>query len=103
MTDELLVKMMRSFAGVLEHYADQIEEVTRRAQPPSKAALDLSIESLELSVRASNVLDRLGLKTVGDLVSRASVSRLRVTRGVGPRTLREIQDVLANLNVEMTK
>lgn len=53
------------------------------------------IEQLQLSVRASNVLHRMGIHSVEELV-RTSVEDIAQQRNVGAKTLDEIKYVIAN-------
>jgi DNA-directed RNA polymerase alpha subunit len=57
---------------------------------------DTPVEGLCFSVRAMNCLERAGVVTLRDL-SRKRVAELRAVKGLGSKTLREIQEVLADL------
>lgn len=56
--------------------------------------------TLELSVRARKCLQRLGVNTIGDLTSR-SESQLMESRNFGQRSLDEVKDQLARLNLRL--
>lgn len=64
-------------------------------QPFANPALDETIDDLELSVRASNILDSAGIKMVGDLVKLSERDLLRL-RHCGRTSLREIVAALAS-------
>lgn len=69
----------------------------RPAAPPavaSAAALALPVEDLHLPVRAFNSLRREGIHTVGDLSAR-SEAQLRALTNLGPASVREIKEKLA--------
>lgn len=71
-----------------------------RARDPDKLAalLARSLDDLELSVRAVNVLHSAGIRTIGDLTvhTRRAVLKLPHTSA---RTVRELDEVLANLGL----
>lgn len=59
------------------------------------------LDTLELSVRASNCLKRAGMHTIGDLCERIhSSSDLRTIRNCGSTSVAEIMDKLFRFNFE---
>lgn len=58
------------------------------------------IDELEFSVRTSNCLHGAGIKTIGDLVGRTE-AELRAIKHLGVRSLREIKQVLGNLDLRL--
>ena len=57
-----------------------------------------SIEELDLSVRSANCLKNANIRTLGDLVQRTEREMLS-TKNFGRKSLDEIKDVLANMNL----
>lgn len=58
------------------------------------------VEELDLSVRAQNCLQNAGIKYVGELVQRTEQEMLK-TRNFGRKSLKEIKDVLADLDLSL--
>ncbi|HNZ02635.1 MAG TPA: DNA-directed RNA polymerase subunit alpha [Myxococcota bacterium] len=58
------------------------------------------VEELDLSVRAQNCLQTAGIKYVGELVQRTEQEMLK-TRNFGRKSLKEIKDVLADLDLTL--
>ncbi len=62
--------------------------------------LSRSVDSLELSVRCGRAMERLGIRTVGDLVMKTG-SWLLAERGFGWAALTEVKQKLADLGLEL--
>jgi len=60
--------------------------------------LTRSVEELELSVRSQNCLNRVNIRQISDLVQKTEAEMLR-TRNFGRKSLNEIKDVLASMNL----
>ena len=69
----------------------QIDGLARRQ-------LEKSVEELELSVRSSNCLRAAEIKTIGDLVVKSESEMLKY-RNFGRKSLKEIQDLLAEMGL----
>lgn len=65
----------------------------------AKSCLDKPIDELELSVRSRAVLMAVGITTVRELVSHTEAEMLKY-RNFGRKSLRELQDVLAEMDLE---
>ncbi len=61
-------------------------------------ALDMTIEDLDLSVRAYNCLKRAGINTVAELVQKNQEDMMKV-RNLGKKSLEEVEQKLANLGL----
>ena len=59
----------------------------------------MSIDELELSVRATNCLKSANITTVGELVQRSEQDMLK-TKNFGRKSLDEIKNVLINLGFD---
>ncbi len=81
---------------------ENMDEVTRRVlaatrQAQEEAGRDIlkhSVEELELSVRCQHCLDTLGIKTIGELITKTKDDLLAV-RNFGRTSLQEIREKLA--------
>lgn len=67
---------------------------------PVNVMLQLSVDELELSVRAYNCLRRANIKTIGELCAytEAALSKLR---NMGDKTIKEIKAALAQRNLAL--
>ena len=75
-----------------EKEAEEIEP--QGEEEDLKALFETSIEELELSVRASNCLRTVNIKTIGDLVSK-SEEKISKIRHFGKKSLLEIKEKLS--------
>jgi DNA-directed RNA polymerase specialized sigma24 family protein len=66
--------------------------IEREPRPPLTEKS--SVDELELSVRAANVLQNLGIMTIGELTQPGVIDRLRDARNLGRVTLAEIDGVM---------
>ena len=64
----------------------------------TRGQLDKSVEELELSVRSSNCLRAAEIKSIGDLVQKSESEMLKY-RNFGRKSLKEIQDLLAEMGL----
>lgn len=62
--------------------------------------LDMTIEELELSVRAYNCLKRAGINTVTELVQRSPDDMMKV-RNLGRKSMEEVEQKLKELGLEL--
>ncbi len=62
--------------------------------PMSDNVRDLSVDEVELSVRAANCLHRVGIRTLGQLAD-TPITTLIKSRNLGKMTIMELQAVLA--------
>ena len=73
----------------------------KRAEKRKKAeALAMTIEDLDLNVRAYNCLNRAGIKTVRDLTA-LSEEDLRNVRNIGMKSMEKIKSVLSALGLNL--
>jgi len=68
--------------------------------PELEAKLTMSIEELDLSVRAQNCLESENIQTVGDLITKTEAELLAV-RNLGKTSLQDIKDKLAKLGLTL--
>ena len=81
---------------------DQVAAVTFADQEENKQgqALEMTIEELDLSVRAYNCLKRAGINTIGELVQRNEEDMMKV-RNLGRKSLEEVVQKLAGLGLSL--
>ena len=84
-----------NFDETLEPPPQQEEE-----EPDFNEDLLKPIEELELSVRSFNCLQTAGIEYVGDLVQKTDAELLK-TKNFGRKSLKEIKDILAQLDLEL--
>lgn len=74
---------------------DEVEEMEQNKEDDDlKALLETPVDELELSVRASNCLRTVNIRTIGDLVSK-SEEHISKIRHFGKKSLLEIKEKLA--------
>ena len=62
----------------------------------------MTIEELDMSVRAFNCLKRAGINTVEDLINRSEEDMIKV-RNLGKKSLEEVIQKLQSLGFELKK
>ena len=96
-------KILKDHFALFVHFEEEIvEEVVEEVDEEFlriKTLLERSVEELELSVRSSNCLKAAAIKTIGDLVQKSEGEMLKY-RNFGRKSLKEIADILANMNLQ---
>jgi DNA-directed RNA polymerase subunit alpha len=91
-------KLLRDHFELFIHFEVPIEIEGDEPDDPQVARmlgqLNKSVEELELSVRSSNCLRAAEIKSIGDLVQKSESEMLKY-RNFGRKSLKEIQDLLA--------
>ncbi|MCD4825417.1 MAG: DNA-directed RNA polymerase subunit alpha [Phycisphaerae bacterium] len=75
-------------------------EATQEIDSELQRKLDMSIQEMELSVRASNCLESAHVETVGQLVSMPESELLKI-RSFGKTSLREVKRKLADMSMSI--
>ncbi len=92
---ELLIRQLAIFTDIekIEGFA---EATTEQAAEPSLAhgMENFPIEELELGVRSYNCLKRVGIETIGDLVTKTE-SELGTIPNFGKKSIEEVKETLA--------
>jgi DNA-directed RNA polymerase subunit alpha len=90
---KIMKDYLTHFINFNEEFLDEDHEVNEEAERRRKI-LDTPVEELELSVRSSNCLRNINVKTIGDLthLTEDEISR---TKNFGKKSLQEIKDKLA--------
>ena len=76
--------------------AEAVEEIDSEQQ----RKLDMPVQELELSVRASNCLESAKIETVGELAALTEAELLKI-RSFGKTSLREVKRKLADLGLSL--
>lgn len=83
-----------------EEQPEQSEEVGEKQPEPLNENLNRSVEELELSVRSYNCLKNANIKTIGELVQKSESEMLK-TKNFGRKSLNEIKEILASMNLSL--
>ena len=96
---KILTEHLTLFTELSETAAGQtlVRENKETTEP---AALKLTIEELDLSVRSFNCLKRANINTVRDLISRTPEEMMKV-RNMGKKSLDEVQNKLAMMGLSL--
>ena len=92
----------------LSHFVDLSEEVSNteimdtQEDTGKEKALEMTIEELDLSVRAFNCLKRAGVNTVSDLVTKTPDEMMKV-RNLGKKSLEEVLAKIDSLGFSLNK
>lgn len=92
----------------LNHFVDLSEEVSNteimdtQEDTGKEKVLEMTIEELDLSVRAFNCLKRTGVNTVSDLINKSQDEMMKV-RNLGKKSLEEVLAKLDSLGFSLTK
>jgi DNA-directed RNA polymerase subunit alpha len=95
-------KILRDHFSLLISFEEEPQEEAEAAVDEDtvriRKTLDKSVEELELSVRSSNCLRAAEIRTIGELVQKGEVEMLKF-RNFGRKSLKEIQDILAEMGL----
>ena len=95
---KILTEHLTLFVGLTE----QVTTIAFTDQEDDKKekVLEMTIEELDLSVRAYNCLKRAGINTVAELVQRNQEDMMKV-RNLGRKSLEEVEQKLEALNLSL--
>jgi len=82
--------------------AKNLDVMKDRDEVVKAQVLEMTIEELDLSVRAFNCLKRAGINTVEDLINRSEEDMIKV-RNLGKKSLEEVIKKLQDLGFELKK
>ena len=92
----------------LNHFVDLSDEtfsteiLEKKEDSSKEKALEMTIEELDLSVRAFNCLKRAGVNTVADLINKSQDEMMKV-RNLGKKSLEEVLAKLDSLGFSLNK
>ena len=84
----------------LSENAKSAEVMIEKEDNEKEKVLEMTIEELDLSVRAFNCLKRAGVNTVGDLISKSPDEMMKV-RNLGKKSLEEVISKLESLGFNL--
>ncbi len=94
---QILIEYLKLFTEIDDTYAE-VEILVEKEEEKKDKVLEMSIEELELSVRASNGLKRANINTVGDLIEKTREEMSKI-RNLGQKSLEEIERKLKELGL----
>jgi DNA-directed RNA polymerase subunit alpha len=91
---EILIRQLAIFTDIdkIEGFGEPVE--TEAELPQARGMENFPIEELELGVRSYNCLKRVGIETIGDLVSKTE-SELAAIPNFGKKSIEEVVETLA--------
>lgn len=98
---QILIEYLKLFTEIDDTYAE-VEILVEKEEEKKDKVLEMSIEELELSVRASNGLKRANINTVGDLIEKTREEMSKI-RNLGQKSLEEIERKLNELDLTFKK
>ena len=96
---KILKDYLIHFINFNEEFEDEEGEVNEEEER-LKQILNTPVEELELSVRSSNCLRNINVKTIGDLAG-LSEEEISKTKNFGKKSLQEIKDKLAEYGLTL--
>jgi len=94
---QILIEYLKLFTEIDDTFAE-VEILVEKEEEKKDKVLEMSIEELELSVRASNGLKRANINTVGDLIEKTREEMSKI-RNLGQKSLEEIERKLKELGL----
>jgi len=86
----------------LTAHLNELEIMVEKEEDEKEKVLEMTIEELDLSVRSYNCLKRAGINTVQELIQRTEEDMMKV-RNLGKKSLEEVNNKLAALNLSLKK
>ena len=85
---------------VEETTTESTEDTEKKEDTGKEKVLEMTIEELDLSVRAFNCLKRAGVNSVGDLINKSPEEMMKV-RNLGKKSLEEVMSKLEALGFNL--
>lgn len=98
---KILTEHLNIFVNLTDQ-AQQAEIMVEKEEDQKEKVLEMTIEELDLSVRSYNCLKRAGINTVHELTQKTEEEMMKV-RNLGRKSLQEVQEKLAELNLSLRK
>ncbi|QGU00806.1 DNA-directed RNA polymerase alpha subunit [Candidatus Syntrophocurvum alkaliphilum] len=98
---QIMIEYLKLFTEIDDTYSE-VEILVEKEEEKKDKVLEMSIEELELSVRASNGLKRANINSVGDLVEKTRDEMGKI-RNLGQKSLEEIERKLKELDLSFKK
>ena len=92
---EILIRQLAIFTDLerIEGFGEQVGEEAGVEAPQAHGMENFPIEELELGVRSYNCLKRVGIETIGDLVTKTE-SELAAIPNFGKKSIEEVRETL---------
>ena len=97
---KILNRQLNQFVDLSDEMSSA-EILEKKEESGKEKTLEMTIEELDLSVRAFNCLKRAGVNTVQDLVNKSPEEMMKV-RNLGKKSLEEVMAKLASLNFTLS-
>jgi len=97
---KILNRQLNQFVDLSDEMSSA-EIMDKKEESGKEKTLEMTIEELDLSVRAFNCLKRAGVNTVQDLVNKSPEEMMKV-RNLGKKSLEEVMAKLASLNFALS-
>lgn len=101
---EIAAKILKEQMFIFIHFSENIKPKCEKNIDKTKSVFNKNlfkkIEELELSVRSANCLTNAKIKKIGDLVQKTESEMLK-TKNFGRKSLKEIKDVLNDMNLSL--
>lgn len=98
---KIMSEHLMLFIDLTEHVND-VEIMVEKEEDEKEKVLEMTVEELDLSVRAYNCLKRAGINTVEELIQKTPEDMLKV-RNLGKKSLEEVERKLAELGLSLKK
>lgn len=98
---KILTEHLNLFIGLTNHVSD-VEIMVEKEEDKKEKVLEMTVEELDLSVRSYNCLKRAGINTVEELIQKTQEDMMKV-RNLGKKSLEEIENKLAELDLSLKK
>ncbi len=98
---KILTEHLNIFVNLTDQ-AQNAEIMVEKEEDEKEKVLEMAIEELDLSVRSYNCLKRAGINTVQELIQKTEADMMKV-RNLGKKSLEEVQEKLAELNLSLRK
>jgi DNA-directed RNA polymerase subunit alpha len=99
---EILIRQLAIFTDLerMEGFGEAAAEAAGAEAPAAHGMENFPIEELELGVRSYNCLKRVGIETIGDLVSK-SENELAAIPNFGKKSIEEVKETLATQGLSL--
>ena len=98
---KIMVEHLNLFIDLSDE-AKKLDVMKDRDEVVKAQVLEMTIEELDMSVRAFNCLKRAGIHTVEDLINRSEEDMIKV-RNLGKKSLEEVIQKLQSVGFELKK
>lgn len=90
-------KTATAFETLIDYEHSESEENNPSEKEEISINLDIEINDLNLSVRATNALTRAKIKTIRDLINFSKSNTISDLRNVGEKTVKELEDLISRV------